>query len=80
MKATVRKWGNSAALRIPAAILESAHLDLDDLVDLREERGRIVIEPLQTKQYDLARLVKGINSKNRHILLDFGPQVGHEVW
>jgi antitoxin MazE len=80
MKATVRKWGNSAALRIPAAILQSAHLDLDELVDLREEHGRIVIEPLHTKQYDLARLIQGINSKNRHTSVDFGPPVGREVW
>lgn len=80
MKATVRKWGNSAALRIPAAILESAHLSLDDLVDVREEKGRIVIEPLQTKHYDLAHLIQQINPKNRHTSVDFGPPVGNEVW
>ena len=80
MKATVKKWGNSAALRLPAAVLKSAHLDLDDLVEVREEGGRIVIEPLQTKRYELARLLQGINSKNRHTSVDFGPPVGHEVW
>jgi len=41
----VKKWGNSASVRIPAAIMEAAHLDLDDAVDVREESGRIVIEP-----------------------------------
>ncbi len=80
MKATLRKWGNSAALRIPAAILESAHLDLDDLVDVREEKGRIVIEPLQAKHYDLGHLIQRISSKNRHSSVDFGPPVGKEVW
>ena len=80
MKVTVRKWGNSAALRIPAGVLESAHLRLDDLVDVREEGGRIVVEPLETRHYDLAGLVRRINSKNRHSSMDFGPPVGKEVW
>ena len=45
MQLTVKKWGNSAAVRIPAAIMEAAHLKLDAAVDVREEDGRIIIEP-----------------------------------
>jgi len=56
--------GNSASVRIPAAIMEAAHLDLDDAVDVREESGRIVIEPAQRKEYDLTELVKGITREN----------------
>jgi len=80
VKARLRKWGNNAALQIPAAILESAHLGLDDLVDVREEKGCILIEPLQTKRYDLTDLIQRINSKNRHSSLDLGPPVGKELW
>jgi antitoxin MazE len=80
MKATVKKWGNSAAVRIPAAILQAAHLDLDELVDVREEAGRIVIEPVRQKTYDLADLLKGITRKNLHAAVDFGPPSGKEVW
>ena len=80
MKATVKKWGNSAAVRIPASILQAAHLDLDELVDVREEAGRIVIEPLRQKTYDLDDLLKGINAKNLHQSVDFGPPSGKEVW
>jgi len=80
VKAKLRKWGNNAALQIPAAILESAHLGLDDLVDVREEKGCILIEPLQTKRYDLTDLIQRINSKNRHSSLDLGPPVGKELW
>ena len=46
MKATVRKWGNSAAVRIPGSVLRTARIDLDEVVDVREEAGRIVIEVL----------------------------------
>jgi antitoxin MazE len=49
-------------------------------VDVREEAGRIVIEPVRQKTYELAKLLKGITSKNRHEAIDFGPAMGKEVW
>ncbi len=42
MRAVVKKWGNSASVRIPKNILKLVRLDVDDPVDLREESGRIV--------------------------------------
>lgn len=72
MKTTVKKWGNSAAVRIPAPVMEAAHLQLDDAVEVREEEGRIVIEPVRGKAYKLAELLKGINSRNLHDAIDFG--------
>jgi antitoxin MazE len=80
MKATVKKWGNSAAVRIPASVMQATHLDLDEVVDVREEAGRIVIEPVRQKTYDLANLLKGITPKNRHDAVDFGAAMGKEVW
>jgi antitoxin MazE len=80
MKAVVRKWGNSASVRIPAAVLKAAQLGLDEPVDVREESGRIVIEPARRKEYDLAELVKGITRGNLHKAVDFGEPVGKEVW
>lgn len=80
MRASVKKWGNSAAVRIPAAIMEAARLDLDAAVDVREEAGRIVIEPVRRKTYALRKLVNGITAKNRHDAVDFGPPVGKEAW
>jgi antitoxin MazE len=80
VKATVRKWGNSAAVRIPASVMQATRLDLDEVVDVREEAGRIVIEPVRKKTYDLVKLLKGITSKNQHEAIDFGPAVGKEVW
>jgi antitoxin MazE len=79
MRTVVKKWGNSASVRIPAAIMQAAHLDLDDAVDVREESGRIVIEPAQHKEYDLTELVKGITRENLHDEADFGKPVGKEA-
>ena len=80
MKAKVKKWGNSVAMRIPASVMQATHLDLDDMVDVREQSGRIVIEPIRKKTYELGKLLKGITSKNRHAAVDFGPATGKEVW
>ncbi|HEX4074134.1 MAG TPA: AbrB/MazE/SpoVT family DNA-binding domain-containing protein [Candidatus Acidoferrales bacterium] len=80
MKAVVKKWGNSASIRIPAPILRAARLDLDDPVDVREESGRIIIEPARPREYDLAELVKGITRGNVHEEIEFGGPVGKEVW
>jgi antitoxin MazE len=76
----VKKWGNSAAVRIPAAVMQATRLHLDVVVDVREEAGRIVIEPVRQKTYDLNTLLKGITSKNQHEAVDFGAAVGKEVW
>jgi len=80
MKAVVKKWGNSASVRIPAAVLQAAKLRLDDSVDVREESGRIVIEPVPCKEYTLSELLKGITSENLHEEVDFGRPVGKEAW
>jgi len=79
MRTVVKKWGNSASVRIPVAVMQAAHLDIDEAVDVREESGRIVIEPAQRKEYDLAELLKGINRKNLHDEIDFGGPVGKEA-
>ncbi|MFZ0978113.1 MAG: AbrB/MazE/SpoVT family DNA-binding domain-containing protein [Candidatus Acidiferrales bacterium] len=80
MRTVVKKWGNSASVRIPAAVMEAARLDLDDPVDVREESGRIIIEPERRKEYDLDELVKAITPENLHEEVDLGGPVGKEVW
>jgi antitoxin MazE len=59
--------------------MQAAHLDLDEAVDVREESGRIVIEPAQRKEYDLAELVKRITRENLHDEADFGRPAGKEA-
>ena len=79
MRAVVKKWGNSASVRIPTGIMEAARLRLDDPVDVREERGRIIIEPIRTDVSDLAQLPAGITPETRHAEVDFGASAGKEL-
>jgi antitoxin MazE len=80
MPINVKKWGNSAAVRIPAAVRQAARLNLDDAVEVREEGGRIVIEQIRDPEFDLAAMVARITPENRHEETDFGPPSGAEVW
>jgi antitoxin MazE len=80
MRVTVKKWGNSAAVRLPASVMQATQLELDEVVEVREDRGRIVIERVRPKKYVLSELLRGITSKNRHREVDFGPAVGGEIW
>jgi len=65
MKVVVKKWGNSASVRIPASVMAAAALSLNQAVDVREEAGRIVIEPIREETFDLDDLVAGITDENR---------------
>jgi len=80
VKVLVKKWGNSAAVRIPAAVLAAAGLRVDQPVDVREEQGRIIVEPILAEALDLAMLVAGITNENRHDAIEMGSAAGQEVW
>jgi len=80
MECMVKKWGNSAAIRIPAAVLAEAGMDLDQAVGVREERGRIIIEPARRNVFSIDRLVKASRKDNLHEPVDMGPPVGRETW
>ncbi len=62
------------------SLMQAARLDLDEVVDIREEAWRIVIEPIRQKASELSKLLKGITSKNRHAAVDFDPATGKGVW
>jgi antitoxin MazE len=79
MRVAVKKWGNSASVRIPSAIMQAAKIDIDQVVDVREEMGRIIIEPVRRRDYDLNELIRAITPENVHEAADFGKPVGKEL-
>jgi antitoxin MazE len=80
MKVVVKKWGNSASVRIPASVMAAASLSLDQAVDVREEAGRVIIEPVRQEVFEIGDLVAAITDDNCHEVVDFGPPVGREIW
>ena len=80
MRGVVKKWGNSAAVRIPTSVLEAAQVRLNQPVEVREEGGRIVIEPIHPVVFSIEALVAGMTDENLHRSIDMGQPVGEETW
>ncbi len=78
MQAIIKKWGNSPALRISSSIMELAQLSVDQVVDIRVIKGKIIIEPITPKQIQLGDLLARITPENIHAEENFGPPVGKE--
>ena len=74
----LRKWGNSLAIRIPAAVMQAAKLTLNQPVEIKVEEGRVIIEPAKPS-YTLDDLLAGITPANRHEAVDFGAPQGREL-
>ena len=79
MQVTMRKWGNSIGVRIPAVILTELNLSAEKKVDVRAEAGRIIIEPIIDSQETLEQLLGEITPDNVHSEIDFGQPVGKEL-
>lgn len=80
MPITLEKYGDGAMVRIPTAVIEAAHLALDEPLHVREEAGRIIIEPLTRKMRSLDSLLAGITQENLHHEVQTGSAVGNEAW
>ncbi len=80
MRVLIKKWGNSASVRIPASLMAAASLQVDQAVEVREEGGKIVIEPVRTPVYELDDLLAEMTPDTFPDDVDFGAPVGKEVW
>lgn len=79
-ESTISKWGNSLAVRIPAAMAKQAGLGEGDSVKLGLNRDRAIVLHPATRKYELSDLVARITHKNRHRETDWGPPQGKESW
>ncbi|HDP37142.1 MAG TPA: AbrB/MazE/SpoVT family DNA-binding domain-containing protein [Candidatus Atribacteria bacterium] len=80
MQTTIKKWGNSLALRIPKLFALDANLKQNELVDLSIDKDSIIIRPVGEKEYSLRKLLKGVTKNNLHGEFDTGAPVGKEIW
>lgn len=59
-------------------MLDAVSLKIDQAVEVREEDGRIIIEPVRAVPLKLEELVSSITKENRHDEIDLGSSVGGE--
>ncbi|MBM3881552.1 MAG: AbrB/MazE/SpoVT family DNA-binding domain-containing protein [Verrucomicrobia bacterium] len=79
MTATIQKWGNSLALRLPRTLADETHLREGTRVELVRTAHGVLLKAKRKPQYRLADLLAGVAKKNLHAETDWGRSVGREV-
>ena len=80
MVATIAKWGNSLAIRIPQNLAKEINLAEGSEVKLVLINGKLTIEPITRRRYSLDELIEAITPENVHTEIDTGVAVGNEIW
>ena len=83
MRQTIKRWGNSPAVRIPAHMMTLMNMDIDEEVEVTVQTDsnnvqRLVIQPV--RQVTLEMLMSQVTSENIHGETDFGEAQGQEIW
>ena len=76
----VKKWGNSAGLRIPMEMMSAAHLKINQEVEAYMEGEDLVLTPVRKEGYTLKELLDAITPENLHEPVETGAILGAEVW
>ena len=66
MRARIRRWGNSLALRIPKAFAEEASLEDESVVDLKVVNGKLVVASVVEPEIRLDKLLDDVEDRNLH--------------
>ena len=84
MKIEFAKWGNSLAVRIPAALAQEVGAREGRPAEITVENGALVLKPItrqkKRRRYTLGELLKGMTKENVHPQTEWGPPRGKEVW
>ena len=80
MRATITRWGQGLALRVPRKLALEAGLSEGAEVELTAHPGGLDVAAVAGHVPSLAELLAQITDANRHEAVDSGPAVGAEVW
>lgn len=81
MTATVQKWGNSLAIRLPKLVAGEAHLRQGSAVELEQTERGLLIKPARPRRRPtLVSLLAQCKGPNPHGEVNFGQPVGKEIW
>ena len=82
MLATVGKWGNSLALRLPRHVTEEANIVEGTTVEIVVDDGMLKIIPAR-KKFRLSELLQGEPERldqEAHAEVEWGHPKGDEAW
>jgi antitoxin MazE len=78
MKATIQKWGNSLALRLPKALAEEAKIRAGSKVELVSTPEGVLVKARRKPRYRLSDLLSRVTPENIHTETGWGSSVGRE--
>lgn len=79
MITTVKKWGNSLAIRIPKVIAEELLFKNNAKVELHTDKGSLLVKSVEM-EYSLDSLLAEVTDENLHEETSTGKSVGREEW
>ena len=82
MKTHIQRWGNSLAVRIPAAFARTLGLAQDSLAELSMSKGSLLLTPVRkpVARPKLSALLDRITPGNVHAETNTGKPSGRESW
>ena len=73
------KWGNSVALRIPAAFAKELDVSDGSAAEITVKDGSLIVTPVSRLAYSLDQLLEGMTAENMYGEIGTGGPVGNEV-
>lgn len=81
VRATIRTWGNSLALRIPKVVSRDLGIEKNSTIEMSVDDGLLVIAPVSGRKKRLQAMLKKITPENLPDRKEpFGRSVGREAW
>lgn len=80
MEIKIQKWGNSAGIRIPSVILKSLNIKMNDILNIEQEEGKIIITVPKRKKISLRDRFQQYHGKNLAKEFSWDENVGKEIW
>jgi antitoxin MazE len=78
MLTRIQKWGNSLALRIPAAFADEIGLVENSQINLSLKEGGLVVTAAAGEKWSLDELLSRVSEDNRHREWETGAPEGSE--
>ncbi|PLC44534.1 PemI-like protein 1 (protein mazE) [Ralstonia pickettii] len=78
MEQTVKRWGNSLALRIPSTLADEIHIAENSVVELNVRDGLLVAEVKPSFSLDAALNLLETNQERLDPMMEWGAPVGSE--
>jgi antitoxin MazE len=80
MTATIQKWGDSLAVRLPQQLADEAQLGEGREVELVRTEEGVLLKAKTRVRYNLDDLLAGVTPENVHPETDWGAARGKEAW